>query len=158
MKKIKYIFGIGVSFIIGYFFSEYKQTQVICDARNMSSKHLVLYLLMEQWVRLKQKNKSIVNYLKSLNYYNIAIYGMSYVGKCLYDELEDSEVKVKYGIDNNAMGIKAKCKLVTIQDILEPVDAVIVTSVFYYEDVKEKLSDKVDCPILSIEDILYELE
>ncbi len=37
-----------------------------------------------------------------------------------------------------------------------PVDAIVVTAITFYDEIKEELSRKIDCPIISLEDILYE--
>ena len=35
----------------------------------------------------------------------IAIYGMGYLGECLYEELENTDIQVLYGIDQSARGL-----------------------------------------------------
>ncbi|MDE7204189.1 MAG: hypothetical protein K2O91_20380 [Lachnospiraceae bacterium] len=123
----------------------------------MSEKHLALYLLMNQWVKVKQENKSIADYLEENGYKEIAIYGMNYVGETLLDELTNSNVKVKYAIDKNANSIYSDVDVVTPDDELTEVDAVIVTAITFFDEIEENLSEKMDCPILSMEDILYEV-
>lgn len=124
---------------------------------NMSNKHLSLYLMMNQWVNVKQENKSIAEYLEKNGYKEIAVYGMNYVGETLMKELENSNVKIKYGIDKNAENIYMDVDLLTPDDDLPIVDAIIVTAITFFEEIEESLSAKVDCPILSMEDILYEV-
>ncbi len=41
-----------------------------------SNKYLALYLMMTQWVRLKQENKSAAQYLERYGYKKIAIYDL----------------------------------------------------------------------------------
>lgn len=125
--------------------------------KEYADKHLALYLLMNQWVRIKQENKSMSDYLKKEGYKEIAIYGMNYVGETLLKELQDSSVEVKYGIDKNADNINSDINVVTPEGELKTVDAVIVTAVTFFYEIDESLSKKMDCPILSLEDILYEL-
>lgn len=45
----------------------------------------------------------------------------------------------------------------TLNDKLEAVDVVIVTAITFFEEIENNLSQKMDCPVLSIEDILYEI-
>ena len=40
------------------------------------------------------------------------------------------------------------------EEVLKDVDAIIVTPIFYFEEIKRKLSAKVRCPIISLEDII----
>lgn len=125
--------------------------------RQMSEKHFVLYMLMNRWVEVKQEGKSLVDYFKKNNYKTIAIYGMNYTGERLLNELKDSEITVKYGIDQRADDMCTGIDLVTMNDELPEVDAVVVTPVFFFNEIQDKLSDKIDCPIISLEDILSEL-
>ena len=126
-------------------------------AKNMSDKHLALFLMMNQWVKVKQEGKSLVTYLEKNDYKKIAIYGMSYAGETLLEEFRDSEVVVAYAIDRNADGIYTDVDVVSMEDELAPVDAVVVTAIAFFDEIEEKLSEKLDCPILSLEDILYEV-
>ena len=115
------------------------------------------YNLLIQWVCLKQDGKSLVLYFVSNGYKKIAIYGMKELGERLYDELRDSEVEVKYIIDKNADAIYADIDVLTPEDELEEVDAIVVTAIHYFDEIEELLEQKVDCPILSLEDIVYEI-
>ena len=40
---------------------------------------------------------------------------------------------------------------------LPMVDVIIVTAITFFEEIEEALYSKIDCPILSMEDILYEI-
>ncbi len=82
---------------------------------------------------------------------------MSYAGETLLNELKDTMVHVVYGIDNNAGGIYSDIDIFSMEDNLPPVDAVVVTATTYFDEIEEKLREKVDCPIISLEDILYEI-
>ena len=123
--------------------------------KELSEKHFVILKLFNQWMITKQEGKSIVNYLHNENIKTVAIYGMSYVGERLYNELKGSDIEVKYAIDKNADAIYSELEIITPEDILEEVDAVLVTAVFYFDHIEDMLSEKMMCPILSLEDILY---
>ena len=125
--------------------------------RNMSEKHLALFLMMNQWVAVKQEGKNLADYFDKQGYKSIAIYGMSYVGERLFEELKGSNIQVQYGIDENADNIYMDVDIVTMEDELKPVDAIIVTPIFFFDEIEEELSKKTDCPIISLEDVLYEV-
>lgn len=127
------------------------------NAQTMSDKHLTLFMMMNQWVKVKQEGKNLSSYFLKNRYKKIAIYGMSYVGETLLDELKDSEIEVAYGIDKNANSIHVDVDIVTTEDMLGTVDAIVATAITYFDEIKEKLSVKVDRPIISLEDILYEM-
>lgn len=127
------------------------------SAWDMSTKHLALFQMMNQWVRIKQEGKNLSEYFKSNGYRNIAVYGMSYAGETLLEELKDTDINVAYGIDQKADSIYADVDIFTADDELQQVDAVVVTAITFFDEIEEKLLKKMDCPILSLEDILFEV-
>lgn len=127
------------------------------NEKSISSKNRLMFLLMNQWVRVKQQGKEIDDYLIKKGCKEIAIYGMSYIGETLFEELRNSKVTVKYGIDKSAKDIYAEVLVVNPQASFEKVDAVIVTSIICFDEIVNDLTQKIDCPIWSIEDILYEI-
>lgn len=131
--------------------------KLLSKQSELADKHLALYMLMNQWVQVKQEGKSLVSYFEANGYKNIAIYGMHFVGQTLCKELEGSSICIKYAIDKNADNVFADFDVITMEDDLAEVDAVIVTPIYYFDEIEEKLEEKVDCPIISIEDILYEV-
>lgn len=122
-----------------------------------SDKHLALYLMMNQWVKVKQAQKNIADFLIGKGYSRIAIYGMNYVGETLYDELRNSAVQVAYAIDQNADSIFAEIDVVSPDAELDNVDAIIVTPIFFFDEIEEMLNSKTDADIICMEDILYEI-
>lgn len=125
--------------------------------KEMSDKHLALFLLMNQWVKVRQENKVLSTYFVEKKFKNIAIYGMNYVGQTLNDELKNTDVKVLYGIDRNAEAIYSDIDVLTMEDDLEDVDVIVVTAITYFEEIKKELQKKIKCPIVSLEEILYEI-
>lgn len=125
--------------------------------RNYSQKHLSLFLMMNQWVKVKQEGKNLATYFERNGYRKIAVYGISYAGETLLEELKGTDIHVAYGIDKNADAIYADVNVVSMEDIIEDVDAIVVTAITFFDEIEEALSAKVSCPILSLEDILYEV-
>lgn len=160
MKKLM-IFGLsaltGVTIGTGIIAKIY-----IDKARKIQSdldKYQTLFLMTNQWIKAKQNGKDFSAYFEKNGYHKIAIYGMGYLGETLLDELKGSNISVVYGIDRRAGAFYTNIDIdvVSISDDLRPVDAVVVTAITYFSEIEEALSDKVDCPILSLEDILYEV-
>ena len=124
----------------------------------MSEKHLALFLMMNQWVKVKQSGKNVGDYLSKNGFNRIAVYGMSYVGETLVEELKGTDVQIVYGIDKKSDGISLDIDVVPPEDKLDEVDAVVVTAITYFDEIEEKLSRKLSCPIISLEDILYAID
>lgn len=116
-----------------------------------------LYMAFDQWLRIRQEGKTLVDFFERNHYKTVAIYGMKELGERLYDELEGTGVTVKYIIDRNADTIYADVDVVTPDDELEPVDVIVVTAIYYFDEIESMLSEKVDYPVVSLEDILYEV-
>lgn len=126
-------------------------------AQSYADKHLALFLMMNQWVKVKQEGGKLSAYFEKEGYRKIAIYGMSYAGETLINELKGSDIQIAYGIDKNADALYTDIDVVTMEDELENVDAIVVTAITFFDEIEQKLSEKVDCPIISLEDILYEI-
>lgn len=160
--KNKFIKKVCISIlfvIIGAIFGAYivgKNILKRLDKIRMNSeKYLALFLLMIQWFKTKQKGKSVSAFLNEEGIKNIAIYGMGYTGEILIEELKNTGINVLYGIDRNASSITSSVDVVSINDNFKTVDAIIVTAITFFDEIYKELSPKVDCPIISLEDIIY---
>lgn len=156
-KKILSILSLITGFAAGAGIFGKIENKARKKEQAMSEKHLALFLMMNQWVQVKQEGKDLADYFEKNGYKSIAIYGMSYAGERLVHELSGSNIAVKYGIDKNAAGLFSDIDIVTPEARLEDVDAVVVTPIFFMDTIEEMLSRKVSCPIISLEDILYEI-
>ena len=127
------------------------------DWKQMSDKHLELFLMMNQWVKVKQEGKHLASYFEKKGYKTIAVYGMSFAGETWVNELKGSGIQILYGIDQRGGSVYTDINIVTKEDTLAAVDAVVVTAISFFEEIEEELCRKVDCPILSLGDILYQI-
>ncbi len=116
-----------------------------------------MFHVLLDWMKLRSQGIGLWQFFEKNQYTNIAVYGMGYIGECVYDELRESPVTVKYGIDKTAVDFMGELSVFRIKDELEPVDMVVLTIAgdkdFYTRLIKEKL----DCPVWSISDILLDL-
>ena len=161
MKKTTKKLAMGVGALLtasGSFVLGRKLAGDAADVEKMyAQKHLAIIKVFNQWMIAKHEWKSIADYLKGNGKKTVAIYGMSFLGERLYDELKDSDIEVKYAIDRNAESICTDLDVYTPEDDLPEVDVIIVTAVYFYDEIEEMLEDKVDCVIFSLEDIVYEM-
>lgn len=118
-------------------------------------KELYQYKFMNQWLFLKQRGADFSSFFRKQEIKSIAVYGVHYMGQRLYDELKGSQVEVKYAIDIRPNKDKWKIPVVHPDDTLESVDAVVITPFFDFLEIKAILSEKLDCPMISIEDMLF---
>ena len=112
---------------------------------------------LDLWLRQKQANGQIQDFFLRNNFMEIAIYGMDYLGEYLLQDLQETRIIVKYAIDKNADKIVCGIKTVKPDAELERVDAIIVSAVYHFEDIRKLISSKIDCPIISLDDVLGNL-
>jgi lactate dehydrogenase-like 2-hydroxyacid dehydrogenase len=158
MKKVflsiaSMITGFGIGFIIAHYFNN----KTIRSRDEKISKYVSYYNILNQWFIIKQQGKKIDHYLDSQGYNTIAIYGMGEIGNRLYTELEGSNINVLYAIDKNASSTFAELEIFEINKDLPNVDVIIVTAVFDIAEIRKSLEKVIDCPIISFEDIVYEI-
>lgn len=158
MKKgMALILSLAAGVMIEAIICLHRDTKKRKSEKEMSDKLLSLFLMMDQWVNVKQEGKNLSEYFEKKGYKKIAIYGMSYAGIALAKELKNTNTEVKYGIDKNSGNLSAPVNTFSLESELDEVDAVVVTAVFYFDQIEESLQKKFDCPILSLEDVLYEV-
>lgn len=159
MKQCKFgILGVIVGGIAGVISTvKFLEKRIVRKEKDVYRFH-TYYNMLRCWVTVKQKGKSIADYLNDKGYSKIAIYGMGEVGVLFLDELKGSSVQVKYGIDRNADERCADVEIVQPSKDMETVDAIVVSAVFAYDEIKDMLEEMVDCPILALDDLIYEVK
>lgn len=131
-----------------------RQNRSVCDI-----KYSQMFQIMYQWMGLKNRKIYIDTYLKRKEISRIAIYGMGYIGECLYEELERTDVKVLYGIDRSALDYEGRLPVYRIDDEnLETVDAVIITVANISREWMEKVREKLKCPVYTMSDLLIDMQ
>lgn len=120
-------------------------------------KTKINYGVLKKWFCIQRQKKSFVNYFKSNDFNSIAVYGMTELGQFMVSELKDSPISVMYAIDRRAGELQAEVPILTLEDELPPVDAVVVTAVFYYEQIAAELQNRIESAVVSLEDILYSI-
>ena len=125
--------------------------------KELADKHLALFVMMCDWMRQNQEGKSLGGYLKEAGYKSVAVYGLSYAGERVLDELFNNGLEVPYAIDQNRDSTYFAVEVCRPEEELREVDAVIVTAITFYDEIRELLENKLNCPILSLEDIIQEM-
>lgn len=146
----------ATGFVLGMKTADRKSDQRADENQKLAEKNRTQFLVVIQWLKLRQTGRNISTYLLERAYKKVAIYGMSYIGERVLFELKGSGIEVAYGIDKRAGGIASKIDILLPDDILPCVDAVIVSETFFFEEIKTMLSKKLSCPVLSLEEVVYE--
>lgn len=134
-----------------------KQYEKHCEQSEKNADQFAdYYALMRHWVYVYQEGRTLADYFKKKGYRKIAVYGLNELGYMVLKELEKSEIEITYCIDRNADNLFTKVDVRRPDEELPVVDAVVVAVVQYYEEVKMVLDQKMNCPILSLEDVVWE--
>lgn len=116
------------------------------------------YQLLNKWFINRENNKTIDKVLLSLNIKNIAIYGMGDFGKHLAKELEGSSINIILCFDRWADFLQMKEPSEYVNDNYSIIDAVVVTPVLEYKDIRLSLKRFFNIPIISLEELISECE
>ena len=115
------------------------------------------YKLLNQWLKAKMYGHGAADYFHDLGYKNVAIYGMADLAQRLIDDLSNSDIEVRYGIDRDVA-----CASAVIDDVYSPddslptVDVIVVTPFTEFYSIKNSL-DKCGLPIVSIEEVVWSI-
>lgn len=106
-------------------------------------KQIQFYQLFVRWMRAKQKGKNIADVLISYGYKRVIIYGYAELGQLLFEELLGSNILVECVFDKNYMKYENnEVEICSPDSDVRNVDLVIVTAIYYYQDIKEELEVK----------------
>lgn len=158
IRKTSFLMLTGIAgSVSGLLFSIFLCKKKYNQLEEKKKKMTEFYHVLTKWLSIRQNNKSLTEYFEKYNYKTIAIYGMKELGKRLYEELKETNINVRYAIDKNASQITADINVLTPDEPLDTVDVVVVTAIHYFDDIEMEMSEILECPIISIEDIIYEL-
>ncbi len=121
-------------------------------------KYIQFYRVMLRWLHAAQENAGIAGYLKAQGIKTVAVYGYADIGKLVCKELLKSDVRVKAVLDKRDV----QCLIAGLK-VLKPwkgdrnVDAVLVTAVYYYDEIKIELEEMGYKNVLSLQKIVEEL-
>ena len=146
----------AIAFVSGiYFVEKYTERKIdsLQNRVNVLSDH---FQLLNHWLELKNEGKNIASYFEGMSYSHIAIYGMAELANRLVEELEDSQITVDYGVDRDV-----SCTISRIDEIFFPdddlpeTDVIVVTPYASFDDIREMLKARVNCPIISLEEVIW---
>lgn len=150
-------FGVAAGGAAGYKIATDKLTkqhqEEIAQKDARISKFYDYFQVTNRWLEIKNTGKTLEAFFDANNMNTIAIYGMGELGHRLYEELKDSNVKVKYAIDKSCKEIDIP--VINLEDKLEPVDVIIVTPIFDYNNIANSIANVCDYEIASLEEVVF---
>lgn len=129
--------------------------KMVAETQN---KYYDYYLLLNHWLEAKHFGHNAAEYFVEEGYKNIAIYGMGDLANRLCEDLANSKICVSYGIDRDvAVSISRLSEVYAPEDELKAVDVVVVTPFHAYESINIQLREKLSCPIISLEEVIWSI-
>lgn len=150
------IIGILTGFIAGILeLGKILKEEILTINKKLAEQKLFREILLE-WLKLINEGRSIANYFHNNHYTRIAIYGMGDLGICFYAQLKETDIFIDHVVDRNAKNIISDAPAYTPDCDLPEVDVVVITAIQFFDEIKNKISEKYNCPIVSLEDVIYE--
>lgn len=115
--------------------------------------------LLDDWMYLRDREINLSQFFKKYGYSNVAIYGMGKLGRHLLYDLNKGGIKVSFGIDKNSKDCERDwdVKIYNPEQKMPKTDAVVITITNHYAEISEMLSTNMECPMITIEEIIQEL-
>lgn len=150
MRKRILVFGLYLLSVIipAYYFG-------IIVGKNKDrnvNKFKQYFKLMTKWIQLDADK--VEKYLFKQGIGTISIYGVGDIGKTLFDQLKDSRVKVVSFLEARDREQYQGVPVVSIDRYNTKTDAIIVTPFLEYDQIKKELGKRVNCKIISIEEVI----
>ena len=120
----------------------------------IDDKYIAMYTLMKTWFKKEQLGLHLIDELTNLCFNHIAIYGYGEIGKILEKNLVGSSVTVDYIIDKDADYFFSDVAVFRPNDELPSTDAIIVSAVYYYDEIRKTLKQHTGIPIYSLLDLV----
>ncbi len=115
---------------------------------------------IEELLILKIQDVNFFNSFNELGIYDVCIYGMGKLGKYLFRILNDAGINIVVCVDNSPSVEYGDVVIVPkdkIKDYVDQIGSFIVTSEYYYDEIKSELNENFDKQVVLLRDILEEM-
>lgn len=115
------------------------------------------FYTLDRWLTAKRRQKALGDWLaQTRQVHTVALYGLGVLGRQFAAELEGSPVKILYAIDRDTTKTSVDFPVLKMEEILPPVELVIVTPAYDFDIIRDKLKVKLACPIIQAEMLIKE--
>lgn len=132
------------------------KNKAIKHAYKAVSKNERLFLMALKWAEKNRKFNCVYEYLKNEGYSSIIIYGMHYAGNMIVEELKDTDINIVCGLDRNCESVISFIKTIHPDKEIPKADVIVVTPIASFPEIEDMLRNRVNYPIISLEDIIYD--
>ena len=152
MKKgfITCFMGVA-SFGLGFFLGGKMLVKMINDYKIRMNRNLSNMMVLNDWLDFLYSGGNAVEYFQKHEYGKIVIYGNGYIGKRLRQALSETDIEVAAVMDK--MASSDESGVIGVDDEIPNVDCIVITPVFYYDEIVDMLQKKTTVPVISIQSI-----
>lgn len=152
-NKIKCMLSFLAGNLSLYFFYKIKNTK-----KNVDGKDKKYCRLFDNWMTLNERGETFERFFKEREIKDIAVYGYGSIGRHFVAQLSHSDIGIKYVIDKNKDSIiTGDIPCYRLSDDMPKVDAIVITPICEYSEIRNTLKRVTSAEIISMEDIIYEL-
>jgi len=154
---VKQIILIVIAFGMGFFSARMLHKKEKIEIENIKAqynKKNLYYQIMNMWLEMRQKGETTVSYLQTKGIKRIAIYGMKELGERFYEDVKNTDIEVICVIDKKPQQVLGDFMVISPEEEIPEVDAIIVTADYHFQEIKEQMSRKVTCPVYSLNGVL----
>ncbi len=126
------------------------------DLKNRLELFETFYHILDQWLFLKSKGKTISNFFIDNKYSDIAVYGMGNMAMHLIDELESNNIKLKCAIDKEKNSYYTTIPIYSISEQWPAIDVIVVTDKREMSMLIKRIQEKeIKCDVVTLENVVY---
>lgn len=148
------LLALIVGVIIGFLLFFFTISERLAALNELCEKYYEMMRIQNLWMEKMENGVMITDLLKRRGYHNIAIYGIGYLGNRLLNQIDTSEVEVSYIIDKKGGSVYGDIPVVRLTSDLKPVDVIIVSSTYYYYEIKKNIEEHLSYDVISIEKLV----
>jgi len=155
-RKVYSIIAAVIALVCGGIYFYKKDFDKKWEENRRWIKQRRMFKLADKWMEHLENKNVVSDYFNKKGYKKIAVYGMSTFGQHLIQQLKNSNIEVRYGIDRRCENIESDISIYSPEETLPDVDVVVVTAIYEFEEIKKELKQRIKCPIISLEEVIYE--
>lgn len=141
------------TFGIGFFLGGKMLVSMINDYKWRMKRNLSNMMLFNNWLHFIYTGGSFEEYFLNQGYKNIMIYGNGYIGKRFFEALSKTKIEVTAIMDKQIDPPNENEEMIGIESNIPSVDCIVITPVYYYQEIYDMLRKRTSIPIVSIQDI-----
>lgn len=143
---------ISITVCIVFIWLYTKEKKESLKLKEELAKNKLYFNILNVWFSQEQRGKKLADYLKKLNYFRVAIYGMNAIGERLYHELINNGIEITCVIDKSPY-ILGEFLLIGPNETVPQVDVIIVSAEYYIEEVRKNYSN-ISVPIIGMSEVI----